>query len=167
MTDYYTLLGINKNATESEIKKAYKKCALKYHPDRNPNNKEAAEAKFKEISKAYQVLGDSSKRRTYDQFGESGLNGPGGGFDADFSPFDLFKQFSGQMGGDIFSNIFNKNRQDKKEKTKSDPIQKVIDVELKDLYNGKKNSFIFSKKIKCKDCNGLGCKNKNCLKRCY
>ena len=146
MVDYYNILGISKNATDAEIKKAYKKAALKYHPDRNPNNKEAAEAKFKEISKAYQVLSDSHKRRTYDQFGEEGINsGVGGGFDADFSPFDLFKQFSGQMGGDIFGNLFNQGKQKKTKKIKSDPIQKIVDVELKDLYNGKKDSLLIQK----------------------
>ena len=146
MVDYYEILGVSKNANEADIKKAYKKAALKHHPDRNPNNKEAAEAKFKEISKAYQVLSDPSKRRTYDQFGEEGINGDSGaGFDADFSPFDLFKQFSGQMGGDIFGNLFNQGSQKKKKKIKSDPIQKIIDVDLSDLYNGKKDTFIFQK----------------------
>lgn len=164
MPDYYNVLGVSKNATELEIKKAYRKSALKYHPDRNPNNKEEAEAKFKEISKAYQVLSDPNKKNTYDRFGEEGVNGMGSG--SEFSPFDLFKQFSGQMGGDIFSNMFNKGNKEKKQKVKSEPIQKVVDVELKDLYNGKKDSFLFQKKLKCHKCEGSGAKNKNSFRVC-
>ena len=78
MTDYYSLLGVSKNATQSEIKKAYKKSALKYHPDRNPDNKEEAEEKFKEISKAYQILSDTNERKQYDMFGEEGMDSMGG-----------------------------------------------------------------------------------------
>jgi len=112
--DYYAILGVSKDASEEDIKKAYKKNALKWHPDRNLNNKEEAEAKFKEIAEAYEVLNDPQKRKLYDQFGEEGLKGrgiPGGAGGADFSdygggfqfhdPMDLFKQFfgGGGMGG--------------------------------------------------------------------
>jgi DnaJ family protein B protein 4 len=109
--DYYAILGVSKDATEDDIKKAYKKLALKWHPDRNLNNKEQAEAKFKEIAEAYEVLNDSQKRKIYDQFGEEGLKGGGGmpgGAGADFSgfqfhdPMDIFKQFFGGSGMDDF-----------------------------------------------------------------
>jgi len=109
--DYYAILGVAKDATEEDLKKAYKKLALKWHPDRNLNNKEQAEAKFKEIAEAYEVLNDSQKRKIYDQFGEEGLKGggiPGGTNGADFGggfqfhdPMDIFKEFfgGGGMGG--------------------------------------------------------------------
>ena len=114
-SDYYELLGINKNATEDEIKKSYRKLAVKYHPDKNPGNK-TAEEKFKEISEAYEVLSDSEKRSKYDQFGHAAF-GPGarsgrsGGF---HDPFDIFKDvFSsggGGGGGSIFEDLFGGSR---------------------------------------------------------
>ena len=98
--DYYEILGVEKNATESEIKKAYRKLALKYHPDKNPDDKEA-EKKFKEAAEAYEVLSDQQKRQKYDQFGHAGVGGQGfgggGGMDMD----DIFSQF-----GDIFGGAF-------------------------------------------------------------
>ncbi|KAJ3265504.1 hypothetical protein HK104_006283, partial [Borealophlyctis nickersoniae] len=98
--DYYGILGVSKDADEETLKKAYRKQALKWHPDRNPNNKEMADRKFKEVSEAYEVLSDKNKRAVYDQFGEEGLkggmpNGAGGGaggFPAGFS-------FGGPGGG--------------------------------------------------------------------
>jgi len=175
MSNYYELLGISRNATQDEIKRAYKKAALKHHPDRNPNNKETAEAKFKQVGKAYQILSDTQKRQTYDQFGEEGISqmggGSGGGFDANFDPFDLLRQFGGGggvggMGANIFGNMFNQQQGEKQKKVKADPIQKVINVELKNLYNGHKNSFIFQKKIKCEKCDGLGVKDKRLIRHC-
>ena len=78
MRDYYDILGVSKDSNETEIKRAYRKIAMKYHPDRNPDNKEA-ENKFKEAAEAYSILSDSSKRQQYDQFGHSAFNGMGGG----------------------------------------------------------------------------------------
>jgi len=109
--DYYTILEINRNATEEEIKKQYKKLALKYHPDHNLNNKEYAEEKFKEIGEAYEVLKDKEKRKIYDQFGEEGLKGgaaAASGFQEGFNfhasdPFSIFEQFFGKRGGVKFS----------------------------------------------------------------
>ena len=99
--DYYEVLGVTKNATESEIKKAYRKLAMKYHPDRNTDDPEA-EAKFKEASEAYSVLSDADKRARYDQFGHAGLNGhPGFG-----SAEEIFSNFGDIFGGDFFSDFF-------------------------------------------------------------
>ena len=101
--DYYELLEVSRSASEAEIKKSYRKLAVKYHPDRNPGNKEAEE-KFKEISQAYSVLSDPQKRQMYDQYGEEaftrGGGGGGGGFGGGgFDPFDLFREAFGGGGG--------------------------------------------------------------------
>ncbi|MBO7367472.1 MAG: DnaJ domain-containing protein, partial [Paludibacteraceae bacterium] len=104
--DYYEVLGVSKNATAEEIKKAYKKKALENHPDRNPGDK-AAEERFKEAAEAYSVLSDPQKRQRYDQFGHAGVNGAGaGGFGAGgFSMDDIFSQFGDLFGGH-FSSFF-------------------------------------------------------------
>jgi len=111
MSDYYDVLGVSKNADDATIKKAYRKLALKWHPDKNPDNKDEAEAKFKEVSEAYDVLSDKDKRNVYDRYGKEGLkaggvNGGGGAgaqhFNFEFhSPEDIFRSFFGD-GFDIF-----------------------------------------------------------------
>jgi len=97
--DYYKVLGVDKNTSPEEIKKAYRKLALKWHPDRNPNNKEEAESKFKDIGEAYSVLSDARKKQIYDQLGEEGLKGQASGFSGGGFSFgnaeDIFKQFFG------------------------------------------------------------------------
>ena len=111
MSDYYEILGVQKNASDADIKKAYRKLALKWHPDKNPDNKEEAEAKFKSIAEAYEVLSDKKKRDVYDRYGKAGLTGGGGGGSAgpDFhfefhDPKDIFKEFFG--GRDPFADMF-------------------------------------------------------------
>ena len=94
--DYYEVLGVEKSASEAEIKKAYRKLAIQYHPDKNPGDKEAEE-KFKEAAEAYSVLSDKDKRARYDQFGHAGMGGAAGGGFSDFGDFDL---------NDIFSSVF-------------------------------------------------------------
>ena len=100
--DYYKVLGVSKEAPENEIKKAYRKIALKYHPDRNSGDK-MAEEKFKEAAEAYEVLSNSEKRQTYDRFGHDGLRGEDGGFSGGMSVEDIFKQF-----GDVFGSTFGR-----------------------------------------------------------
>nr|XP_002123973.1 dnaJ homolog subfamily B member 6 [Ciona intestinalis] len=123
MTDYYEVLGIRKEATESDIKKAYRKLALKWHPDKNPDNQEEAEKRFKDISEAYEVLSDKDKRSVYDRYGKEGLTGGGGGggagagmpnFHFEFhSPEDIFQQFFGNQNpfGDFFGENSSSRRQ--------------------------------------------------------
>ena len=167
MTDYYSILGVSKNATPQEIKKAYRKSALKYHPDRNPDNKEEAETKFKEISNAYQVLSDNQKRKHYDMFGEEGINGMGD-MDGGSNPFDIFNN----MGG--FGNLFSQMGQHFQQSQTSSNIpkqkppnkQKIINLELDELYSGKNVSFILQKKDKCFSCNGSGISNIKKVKMC-
>ncbi|KAF6737653.1 DnaJ-like protein subfamily B member 6 [Oryzias melastigma] len=118
MGEYYQVLGIPKNATPEEIKKAYRKLALKWHPDKNPDNKEEAERRFKELSEAYEVLSDESKRNTYDLYGKEGLSGGGGGGGGHRdhfrgggftfrNPEDVFREFFG--GRDPFADFFGED----------------------------------------------------------
>src|SRR6185503_10122165 len=107
--DYYDVLGIARNASADDVKKAYRKLALKYHPDRNPGDK-SAEASFKEVAEAYEILSDTEKRARYDQFGHAGVQGatvaghPGASGVHD--PFDIFEQVFGGRGGAIFDELF-------------------------------------------------------------
>jgi DnaJ family protein A protein 1 len=147
-TKYYDILGVSPTASEAELKKAYRKMALKYHPDKNPD----AGDKFKEISQAYEVLSDSKKRAIYDEGGEQaikeGLGRGGGGFS---SPMDIFNMFFGGgagpgMGGSQRSN-------------KSKPIVHKLGVTLEELYNGKTRKLAVSRDLKCDDCGGKGGSN--------
>ena len=162
--DYYEVLGLNKNATEDEIKKAYRKIAIKYHPDRNPGNKEAEE-KFKEAAEAYDVLHDPQKRQQYDQFGFDAPNmgGFGGGFGgADgFSMDDIFSMFGDIFGGrGGFSGGFggfggNTGRQQPKKFRGSD-LRLKVKLTLQEIATGATKKFKVRKDITCPHCHGSG-----------
>lgn len=164
MKNYYDILGINKNATEEEIKKSYKKLAVKWHPDKNPDNKKESEEKFKEISEAYQVLSDSEKKRVYDNYGEEGLKG-NGGFENNFhgnfhSPEDIFRSFFGNNDNSHFSHPFHHHN------LKTDTKVINIPFTLKDCFNGFKKKITIKVKSICKNCNGVGGLNVKTCHKC-
>lgn len=158
-TKFYDILGVSKNATQQEIKKAYRKKAIKWHPDKNPNNKEEADRKFKEISEAYQVLSDDEKRELYNKYGEEGLKNQGMG---GFSPEDIFSNIFG--GGGIFNNGGFFNRQNNNN-SKAKKIIKKIEVSLKELYFGTIKKIKVNIRKICLSCMGQGSKKvKRCIK---
>ncbi|ORY81974.1 chaperone protein dnaJ [Protomyces lactucae-debilis] len=151
----YDTLGVDPSASESDLKKAYRKLALKYHPDKNPD----AGDKFKEISHAYEVLADSSKRQIYDQYGEEGLSGGGGGHGG-MNPEDLFSQF---FGGGMFGG--GGGRQQQRGPQKGKDLSHVLKVTLEDLYVGKVSKLALQKHVLCKACDGRGGKE-GAVKKC-
>jgi len=157
--DYYGVLGVIKSASPEEIKKAYRKSALKYHPDKNKGDK-AAETKFKEASEAYHVLSDKGRRTNYDQFGHAAFEGAGGR--EGFSNFDFTNAFSDIFGSDIFDDFFEgfggtrgRGRRRSSDFRGAD-LRYDLSISLEDAYNGKKQEINFSSLDKCEMCNGSG-----------
>lgn len=168
--DYYEVLGVDKSVSEDELKKAYRKLAKQYHPDANPDNKEEAEKKFKEVNEAYEVLSDPQKRKMYDQFGHSGPNGYNSGFNG-FSGFDGFSGgFSGfgEQGfdfddlGDIFSSFFGggstRNARRNNAPQRGNDLKVSIDISFKEAAFGTKKQVKVSRKERCSTCGGSGAK---------
>jgi len=157
--DYYSLLGVSRDASEQELKRAYKKLAMKYHPDRNQGDKEA-EKKFKEVSEAYEVLSDQNKRQAYDQFGHEGLDarfGQGGGFQGG-SFNDIF--------GDVFGDIFGGGSRSQNRARRGSDLEYRIEVSLEDAIKGKEIKISVPRKVNCNSCKGTGAKNGTALKTC-
>ena len=143
--DYYEVLGVDKGATANEIKKAYRKLALKFHPDKNPDNKEAEE-KFKEAAEAYEILSNPEKKSRYDQFGHAGMGGAagGGGFGGGMSMDDIFSQFGDIFGGagfGGFSGFGGQGGGGRRRANRGSNIRVKVSLSLKDIVNGveKKN----------------------------
>jgi len=155
--DYYEVLGVVKTASADEIKKAYRKLALKYHPDKNKGDK-AAEAKFKEASEAYHVLSNKERRNNYNQFGHAAFEGAGGR--GGFSNFDFTNAFSDIFGSDIFDDFFEGFGGSRRRRRSSDfrgaDLRYDLTVSLEDAYNGKKQEINFSSSDKCETCSGSG-----------
>ena len=161
--DYYDILGVSRGASAEEIKKAYRKLAIKYHPDKNPDNKEAEE-KFKEAAEAYDVLSNAEKKQRYDQFGHAGMGGAGGG--AGFSMDDIFSQFGDIFGdGDIFGSFFGGGGgRGGARRSMGSNIRIRIKLSLEDMRNGmekkvKYRRMVVAEGVKysdCRQCNGTG-----------
>jgi len=155
--DYYEVLGVIKSASADEIKKAYRKLALKYHPDRNKGNKEA-EAKFKEASEAYHVLSSKERKTNYDQFGHAAFEGAGGR--EGFSNFDFSSAFSDIFGSDIFDDIFEgfggtgRRRRRRTTDYRGEDLRYDLSISLEDAYRGKKQELSFSSTETCSKCRG-------------
>lgn len=164
--DYYDILGVQKGANKDELKKAYRKVALKYHPDRNPDDK-AAEAKFKEAAEAYEVLSDDNKRARYDQFGHAGVNGQagggygGGGFG---SMEDIFSQFSDIFGGGFSS---RGGRQTRGGGQRGSNLRIKVSLTLEEINEGATKKIKVKKYIVCGACSGSGAKSRNAVKTCH
>ncbi len=178
--DYYEVLGVNKNATDDELKKAYRKLAKKYHPDANPDNKKEAEAKFKEVNEAYETLSDPQKRRMYDQFGPDGPQGFGGGqgpfggqngyYSYSSSGFDGFGDF-GDLG-DIFSSFFGGSfggRGASKRQSgprKGEDLNVAIEITFEQAFLGVEKEIIITRDETCDTCHGSGAKPGTTVTKC-
>ena len=163
--DYYEILGVSKSADADEIKKAYRKMALKYHPDKNPGDK-AAEEKFKEAAEAYEVLSNPEKRKRYDQYGHAGVGGAasgGGGFGGGgFSMDDIFSQF-----GDIFGGAFGGGgSRGGRRVTKGTNLRIKVKMTLEEIAKGAEKKIKVNKFVSCRTCNGSGAKSAQGLKTC-
>ncbi|MFT7084306.1 MAG: molecular chaperone DnaJ [Vicingaceae bacterium] len=154
--DYYEILGIEKSATPQEIKKAYRKLALKHHPDKNPDNKEA-EDKFKEAAEAYEVLSSEDKKAKYDRFGHAGMGMGGGGGGGGMNMDDIFSQFGDIFGGGGggFSGFGSGGRGGRRVNRGSN-IRVKVKMTLADVVNGVEKKIKVKKFISCKPCSGTG-----------
>jgi molecular chaperone DnaJ len=156
--DYYEVLGLQKGASEDEIKKAYRKIAIKYHPDRNPGDKDAEE-KFKEAAEAYNVLHDPQKRQQYDQFGFNGPMGNGGfsgGFSADMNMDDIFSMFGDIFGGHGFGNFSGSGRSRSSQQYRGNDLRLKVRLTLEEINKGITKRFKVRKDITCDHCHGTG-----------
>jgi molecular chaperone DnaJ len=171
--DYYEILGVSKNATPDEIKKAYRKVALQYHPDRNPNNKEAEE-KFKEAAEAYEVLSDPEKRAKYDQFGHAGVKGeyssygPGGHMTME----DIFAHFGDIFGEDSpFGSFFGgtgsaRARRGSSTGARGANLRIKVKLTLEEIAKGVKKTVKVKKFVTCHACHGTGAKDRGSVTAC-
>ena len=155
--DYYEVLGVDRNADDAALKKAYRSLAKKYHPDTNPGDKEA-EAKFKEASEAYAILSDPDKRRQYDQFGHAAFDGGAGGGGFDFSDMgDIFGSF-GDIFGDLFGGGFGGGRRANNGPMKGANVRTQVRITFEEAVFGCKKEIDMVLKDECPDCHGTGAK---------
>ncbi|RKY27083.1 MAG: molecular chaperone DnaJ [Planctomycetota bacterium] len=151
--DYYQILGVPRDASPDEVKRAYRKIALKYHPDKNPGDREA-EQKFKDAAEAYEVLRDAEKRRRYDLYGHEGLKGVVHGFSS-FS--DIFEAFGDVFGGSFFDGIFGRGRRDRRAGfNRGANLHCEVKIELKDVITGVERVIDVRRTDLCPSCKGTG-----------
>ena len=166
--DYYEVLGVDKSASADEIKKAYRKLAIKYHPDKNPGNKEAEE-KFKEAAEAYSVLSDADKKAKYDQFGHAGVDGAGPDFSGGFGNLNdiLNDLFGGAFGGGFGGGFGGFGGGQRRERVyRGRDIRVRVKLTLEEIARGVEKEISIEKNVPCPDCGGRGARNSSDIKTC-
>ncbi|MFX1294204.1 MAG: molecular chaperone DnaJ [Promethearchaeota archaeon] len=169
--DPYELLGVSKNATKEEIKSAFRKLALKYHPDKNPDKREWAEEKFKELAEAYEILSDDRKRQMYDRFGWNGVKRSGFSGFSDINFEDLFSSFGDIFGsggiGDLFGDFFGFGRRERRQQLRrGENIRYDVEITLEEAFKGVKKEIKFPKHVACTACGGSGAKSASDIINC-
>jgi len=164
--DYYEILGVSKSASQEEIKKAYRKLAIKYHPDKNPNDP-SAEENFKEAAEAYEILSNEDKRRRYDQFGHQGVNGAGGGFSGGgMSMDDIFSQFGDIFGGGgAFEGFFGGGGRGRNVRRGTN-LRIKLKLTLDEIAHGAEKKIKVKRHVTCNDCGGNGSRNGTSVETC-
>jgi len=162
--DYYEVLGVSKSASEAEIKKAYRQMALKYHPDKNPDNK-ASEEKFKEAAEAYDVLSNPDKKSRYDQFGHAGMGTGGGGGYGGMNMEDIFSQFGDIFGG-AFGGFGGRSQRSSRRVNHGTNLRVKVKLTLEEICNGVEKKIKVSKYVPCDSCNGTGAEKGSSFSKC-
>ncbi len=169
--DYYEVLGLQRDATENDIKKAYRKQAMKYHPDRNAGDEEAA-ARFKEAAEAYEVLGNERKRQVYDQYGHAGLGGPfqGGGFQwSDFTHAtdfeDIFSNLDDVFGGGVLGDLFGR-RGGRRGPHRGEDLRIPLRLTLEEIASGVQKKIRIARMDRCGNCSGSGARSGAAARTC-
>src|SRR3954464_161588 len=164
--DYYEVLAVERTATDEEIKKAYRKLAVKYHPDKNPGDK-TAEEQFKELGEAYEALSDPQRRALYDQYGHAAFDRrAGGGFGRGgfHDPFEVFREVFG--GGGIFEDLFGGGRQDPSQANRGDDLRYDMEITFEEAAHGCEKEITVTKPERCEDCQGSGAEAGSKVKSC-
>jgi molecular chaperone DnaJ len=168
--DYYEILGVGKTASTDEIKKAYRKVAMQYHPDRNPGDK-GAEEKFKEAAEAYEVLSDADKKAQYDRYGHAGVSGNGRGFGGGgMNMEDIFSQFGDIFGDDLFGSFFGggsaRGRSGRSRGVRGSNLRVKIKLNYEEIAKGVTKNIKVKKHVVCNTCGGSGAKDKGSVQTC-
>jgi molecular chaperone DnaJ len=171
--DFYEILGVNKSASADEIKKAYRKVAMQFHPDRNPGDK-AAEEKFKEAAEAYEILSDTDKKAQYDRYGHAGVSGNGRGYGSGggMNMDDIFSQFGDVFGDDIFGSFFggggggSRGRSSRSRGIRGSNLRVKIKLTYEEIAKGVTKNIKVKKHVACATCHGSGAKDKGSVQNC-
>lgn len=166
--DYYEILGVNKSSSSDEIKKAYRKVAMQFHPDRNPGDK-GAEEKFKEAAEAYEVLSDTDKKAQYDRYGHAGVTGNGRGFGGGgMNMEDIFSQFGDVFGDDLFGSFFGggRGRTSRSKGVRGSNLRIKIKLTYEEIAKGVTKNIKVKKHVGCTTCHGSGAKDKGSVQNC-